>query len=356
MDVEWERLSEDRLDRLLVDAELGIARLRAVQMAVVTEKKRRRSHQADGYRSIVDWVAARADIDHKTARSVCWTATRLAEAPDVAEELASGLLSFDRAEQVARLPEQKRADHGGLDISQLRRLVAHHRRLSPRRERWAAGNGFLNFSPDSDGLATNLWGSLPGLDARLVEKAIDQRADEVVTDTGLGVAQRRAVALVAICQDSLYGGQPSSDGVPVDVGVIVDARTAAATKGETGVAVITGPRLGRRALEEIMCDGTLEVFGISETGTPLTLGRKQRTVTRRQRRLILERDGGCTVEGCSSRYRLEVHHVIPWSAGGPTDEDNLITLCWYHHHIAVHREGLHVQRLGTSRVRLKRPR
>lgn len=354
--MDWHTLTEDRLDRLLVDAELGIARLRAVQMAVVTEKKRRRSHHADGYRSIVDWVAARGDIDHKTARSVCWTATRLGEAPDVAAELASGAMSFDRAEQVARLPEHVRADHQGLDVGQLRRLVAHHRRLTPKRERWAARNGFLNFSPETDQVMTDLWGSLPGLDARLVEKAIDQRADELTTDSGLGVAQRRAVALVAICQDSLYDDRSSPESQPVEVGVMVDARTAAATNAETGVAVLTGPRLGRRALEEIMCNGVVEVFGITETGIPLGLGRKQRTVTRRLRRFILDRDGGCTVEGCSSRYRLEIHHVLPWSHGGRTDPEHLITLCWYHHHIAVHREGLQVHRHGTSRIRLKRPR
>lgn len=42
--------------------------------------------------------------------------------------------------------------------------------------------------------------------------------------------------------------------------------------------------------------------------------------------------------------------------GGSTDADNLITLCWFHHHISVHREGLHIIRTGTSRVGLKRPR
>jgi hypothetical protein len=34
----------------------------------------------------------------------------------------------------------------------------------------------------------------------------------------------------------------------------------------------------------------------------------------------------------------------------------LVTLCWYHHHVAVHQEGLQIVRIGQSRVRLKRPR
>lgn len=354
--MDWERSTEDQLDRMLADAELGVARLRAVQMAVLAEKKRRRSFHQDGYRSIVDWVAARADIDHRTARSLCWTSTRLETAPDVARALASGDVTFDRAEQVARLPESHREEHRQFDIGQLRRLVAHHRRLSPKRERWVASSGFINFQPDVDEVTTNLWGSLPGLDARLVEKAIDQRADEIVgPDARLGVARRRAIALVAICQDSLYDSGNSTVPPPVEVAVTVDATTAAKSNAETGVAVVAGPRIGRRALEEIVCDGVVEVIGLSAAGEPLNLGRRSRTVSRKLRRHVLSRDGGCTVEGCSSRYRLEAHHVVPWSRGGRTDALDLITLCWFHHHIAVHREGLSVRRLGVSRVRLKRP-
>ncbi|MBC7442992.1 MAG: HNH endonuclease, partial [Ramlibacter sp.] len=28
----------------------------------------------------------------------------------------------------------------------------------------------------------------------------------------------------------------------------------------------------------------------------------------------------------------EVHHVIPWVHHGPTDLDNGVLLCWFHHH------------------------
>ena len=100
----------------------------------------------------------------------------------------------------------------------------------------------------------------------------------------------------------------------------------------------------------------VEVVGVAESGEPLSLGRRSRTVSLRLRRFVLDRDGGCVAEGCPSRYRLEVHHVTPWSVGGRTDADELVTLCWFHHHVAVHREGMELHRVGTSRVRLKRPR
>jgi len=355
--MEWGKLTEDQLDRMLVRSEREIAALRAVQIAVIREKKGRQSHNADGYRSIVDWVAARADISHRTSRSIFWTASRLADSPEVEQHLAAGEITFDRAEQVARLPRDQRDQHECYDIAQLRRLVAHHRRLTPRREKENATDGFLNFQSSWDETVTNFWGELPGLDARLVEKAVDQRADEVLgPEPGLGVARRRALALVAICQDSLYSSGSPENSPATEVVVTVDARPAARDGGETGVAVLTGPRIGRRALEEIFCNGVVDVVGVAEDGTPLSLGRRSRTVSRKLRRHVLARDMGCTVDGCPSNYRLEVHHSEPWYRGGATDAENLVTLCWYHHHVAVHQEGLQIVRIGQSRVRLKRPR
>ncbi|HEU5113348.1 MAG TPA: HNH endonuclease signature motif containing protein [Acidimicrobiia bacterium] len=178
----------------------------------------------------------------------------------------------------------------------------------------------------------------------------------IASDQNLALAERRALALVAICQDSLYQTGQGSESTLVDVTVIVEVAAALETNAEKGVSVLAGPRIGPGRFEEILCQGKVDLVGIGENGKPLDLGRRSRTVTRKLRRHVLHRDGGCTVEGCSSRYRLEVHHVLPWSHGGSTDTDNLITLCWYHHHVSVHREGLHLYRTGTSRIRLKRPR
>ncbi len=355
--MEWGELSEDQLDVLIIQSETEIAKLRAIEMAAIATKKALESHHADGYRSIVDWVAARADVSHRTARSLCWTATRLSQAPEIAERLASGEISFDRAEQLARLPEEHRRGHEGFDIAQLRRRVAHYRRLSPAREKKVSQNGFVNFQPSWDETTTRFWGELAGVDSRLVEKAVDQRADELISAADrLPVAERRALALVSICQDSLYEGTAQDDSPPTQVTVTVEARAAAPSQGQAGVSILTGPRIGSRALEAILCNGIVDVIGITEQGIPIGLGRKTRTVSNKLRQFVHARDGGCTVEGCSSRYRLEAHHITPWSRGGTTNPDNLTTLCWYHHHVAIHKHGLQIFRIGTSRIRLKQPK
>lgn len=353
--MEWGKLTDDQLDEAIVRAEEGIARLRALETAAIAEKRERKTHLQDGYRSIVDWVAARADVNPKTARRLCWTASRLREAPEVADAMAAGKITFDRAEQVSRLPEDHRAGHERYDIAQLRRQVAHHKRISRKREK-TSSLGYLQFQPSSDEMSESIWGELPGVDSVFVKKAIDQRADEIIdSSSGLGVAERRALALVSICQDSLYEETAPDQTPSSDVTVIVDARDAAATNGEAGVFVLNGPRIGRQALEAVVCNSQVEVLGIAEDGKPLNLGRKTRTVSPALRRFVLARDMGCTAEGCSSGYRLEVHHTVPFTEGGATDAEDLVSLCWFHHHVAVHRLGFTLYRVGASRVRLKRP-
>ncbi|HJQ94631.1 MAG TPA: HNH endonuclease, partial [Acidimicrobiia bacterium] len=59
---------------------------------------------------------------------------------------------------------------------------------------------------------------------------------------------------------------------------------------------------------------------------------------------VLPPAGGetCSIEGCRSRYRLQIHHIRPRSRGGGHHPDNLITLCWYHHHVAIHGMGMEI--------------
>jgi hypothetical protein len=66
--MDWGSLTEDQLDRIIAQSEQEIAGWRVVEMAAIRKRKARQSHQADGYRSIVDWVAARADPASPTGR------------------------------------------------------------------------------------------------------------------------------------------------------------------------------------------------------------------------------------------------------------------------------------------------
>ena len=57
-------------------------------------------------------------------------------------------------------------------------------------------------------------------------------------------------------------------------------------------------------------------------GLPVSVGRTQRTVPERTRRLVILRYRGCCVPGCTADQFLHVHHVIHWDPDygtGPTD-------------------------------------
>ena len=99
---------------------------------------------------------------------------------------------------------------------------------------------------------------------------------------------------------------------------------------DTEGAWLTGkPRLPRQITEKLTCDGILQPIWHTQ-GTPVNVGRAQRIVPTRTRRLVEDRDRGCRFPGCTSTH-VECHHLIPWADGGPTDTPNLAGLCPFHH-------------------------
>ena len=86
----------------------------------------------------------------------------------------------------------------------------------------------------------------------------------------------------------------------------------------------------------ITCDGLLSPVFV-DGSIPISVGRTQRMIPQRTRLLVLLRDQGCTVPGCNEAHFLEVHHIVHWENGGPTDTWNLITLCSRHHR--MHHRG-----------------
>ena len=163
--------------------------------------------------------------------------------------------------------------------------------------------------------------------------------------------QRRALALTTLCQDELdrhpmvasatepAGVSPRSRREPL---LMVVARNplAEASGFEQGVSVLAGGRVGPDTVDLIQCSGRVE--SITVTGQDITHHGSTSTIRPGLRRAVLARDEGCTIDGCSSSYRLEVHHILERSRGGDHSAENLTTLCWWHHHVAVHRRGMRI--------------
>ena len=332
-----DQVCADRLEVEIKAAEAAIARLRAFQAERLAVLRHLEIYRTDGARSMRDWTAATLDVSHDTAQALL-TASQ-------AEELLEDV-SFDRAVATARLVAA-----GGdadtvewsrrFDISGVKRLVARQRRLTRVSEQEANEQQRVRVYPNFDRSQYDLSGAFNSTGGRTVELFLDRLADELPADHTLSRERRRAAGLVAHAEDYLNTttGDPATEASPMGViNVHADADLIAATGGEAGAEIEFGPKIGPLALEELLCTGKVRII-LTTDSQPAASTHATREIPSHTRTHVLKRDGGCTIAGCNSRYRLEPHHITAWSQGGNHHPDNLTTLCWYHHHVIIHRHG-----------------
>ncbi|MGI8699961.1 MAG: HNH endonuclease signature motif containing protein [Nocardioidaceae bacterium] len=129
-----------------------------------------------------------------------------------------------------------------------------------------------------------------------------------------------ADALVDVCGRSL-GAAPKPRQSHYRVLVHLDT---------AGGWVNAGSAVPPSLLRKVTCDG--RVAPLWETsGRPVNVGRSMRIVPEHTRRLVEDRDRECLFPGCHVDRFLEVHHLVHWADGGPTDTANLGCLCPFHH-------------------------
>lgn len=338
-------LTPDQVEQALLEDERIIARARARQMATLVVADVMQLATADGCGSMREWVAGRLDISVETAARLTAAARRLEDQPEIAGQLLTGEITFDRAEAMSRIPEAHHDERlQGVDIRGLHQIAARHRRVAWENGHESHRSQYLAIQPNLDESSWRMWAVLDGYSGAVVDKVLTEAADRVPRlpdDFRPGLGYRRAVALTTICEETRAGAAST----PL-ITVFVD---------ESGAEIAGATPVGADILDRIACSANLEVIRTSE-GRPLAMGRRTRVIPNRLRRFILHRDGGCTADGCTSRYRLEPHHIIQWSLGGPTDPENLATLCWFHHHVVAHGWGYRIDpRLGPGRIRFIKP-
>ena len=119
-------------------------------------------------------------------------------------------------------------------------------------------------------------------------------------------------------------------GVRGQLSIVVDVPYLA-SNGEQGRCEIPGiGEIARSELERRACDADIYGLIFSSDGLPLNHGRKTRTVSPQQWRVLVARDRGCVICGARPDW-CQAHHVKPWLWGGRTDLDNLALVCHGHH-------------------------
>ncbi len=189
--------------------------------------------------------------------------------------------------------------------------------------------------------------AMSGADADLFLAALDERADQIIDPNDEHrprLEQRRVDALVSLALDTATDTTLDSANVAprrLKADIFIDATQAASTGGETGAITRSGVKVGSNTLEEILCVGETQTTLIDADGLKAVPTNGDR-LPNRTRQYIFYRDGACTADGCTSRYRLEPHHIQPRSHRGDHHPDNLTLLCWFHHHVVVHQQGFRI--------------
>jgi HNH endonuclease/Domain of unknown function (DUF222) len=92
-------------------------------------------------------------------------------------------------------------------------------------------------------------------------------------------------------------------------------------------------------------------------GRALDVGTGQRLATTAQRTALQAMYATCGYPNCTVPFEAcEIHHVVPWELGGPTDLANLLPLCLIegHHHL-VHEGGWTLTMTRDRVVTIRRP-
>jgi hypothetical protein len=307
-----------------------------------------------GVVSAAHWLAWKAGLSGAHAQQVVSVARRRGDLPVMFAAFDAGELSFDQVAPIAaKAPawaDAELCEFARLaTVTQLRRVMRSYE-FPPDPTPGTADDDDGPDGPDDHGAVAepveslSMWhcddgrwelrGELDAEHGAIVDAALREAQDALFRRDGDKAT--KVDALVEIANRSL-------DTV-VDVGRRDRYRVHVHVDVDNTMTDGLGYRLPDWLRDLIWCD-TIITTVHEHGGIPVSVGRAQRTVPERTRRLVILRDRGCRVPGCNGDRFLEVHHVIHWDphdGAGPTDTWNLACLCPRHHRL--HHQG----KLGIS--------
>ncbi|OBI58971.1 hypothetical protein A5667_16820 [Mycolicibacterium fortuitum] len=309
---------------------------------IVAELDRDELCGATGARSIAALVAWKTGIAPRNAETVVAVARRLEQFPRCAQGMCEGRLSLDQVGVIAEHAADGSDEHyaelaASATVRQLRTAV----KLEPRPEPETRPEPERSITKTVEDEYTTWRIRLPRLDAAKFDTALQAHHDAVITDwrrdhdtdheqappfPGLVDA---FMSLVQAGWDTEAARRPHGLHTTVAVHLNVEDRIA---------ALHLGPVLSEDQRRYLLCDATCEAW-FERQGQLIGVGRSTRTISRRLRRALEHRDRCCVVPGCGATRGLHAHHIVHWEDGGPTDLDNLVLVCPYHHRLH-HRGGI----------------
>ncbi len=164
-------------------------------------------------------------------------------------------------------------------------------------------------------------------------KAGEQRGDADFVERRFDRNRLAAEALGTL----VAGGHQQARPLEADVTLIVDAHieTTGELQEQSACETSAGAAIPPASVRRLVCQGRVTPVIVGSNGVALAAGRTIRHANRALRAMYR----CCAFGECDVAFdRCEIHHILPWELGGPTDLINLIPLCSRHHHV-VHQGG-----------------
>ncbi|MEZ5299024.1 MAG: DUF222 domain-containing protein [Ilumatobacteraceae bacterium] len=287
-----------------------------------------------GMRTPAAWLAWRSGLSPEHAGQVVRLAKVRDRYPLLFDAFEQGVVSADQMTELVKAPEWAQSQVLGFaeigTVTRLRRAIRdeafEHDPDEPADEKRArAPQNRVSF-----GIRDGRWKLTGDLDLDLgkrVEAAFTEAKDRLFDDGNPDASW--SDALVDVAERSL-------DQVPSR-----DRRDRYRTwfhhdTGSGATNTTDGWRIPQNLARLCSCDG-LGAVVYHHDGLPVSVGRTQYIVPDRTRRVVERRDRGCRVPGCTAERFVEIHHIVHWEDGGPTDTWNLLCLCARHHR--MHHKG-----------------
>ncbi|BCN79192.1 HNH endonuclease signature motif containing protein [Prescottella equi] len=356
----------------------AIEQLEALRVATVAEiDERAVSFDTLGFRSVKQWLAANTLLEVPAAARILALGRMLARQPEIADAFNAGDISAEHASLIGKFCETPPRGMPNEALDSCRKVLLDAasgpaattttvRTCISRLERIFESDEL----PASEDTERNEFHASKTLNGRVSVKGdLDAVTGEMLL-TALSAltkprnllddpaekrppARQRADAFAEILRRYLDSGDaPVEGGERPHLSLHVNASDLARSEsahewvnpdgesdlfGDKDIARMphTGP-LSIATARRLACDCHLTPI-VMDDGVPLNLGRTSRTVSKKQRRALIARDHGCAFPGCGTPpAHCEGHHVKHWADGGPTDLDNLVLLCRYHHALLHH--------------------
>ena len=306
------------------------------------ELDRRDAWRDDGAASGESWIVAETGASVPTARAQAHVAERLFDLPHLAESLCSGEVSFDQVrvladvatpETDAELAEAARG-RSVIELGELARAAA-----PPPKPAAAPERRSVRFNARTGTMTAQL----PAVDFTTVQALVEAKAKKIPSDGTTPWDERQGDAFMDIMAGATSGGRPmgGAKGVylvvaHVPLEALIDQDGA---ESDLFGELERGGLISAGVTRRLACEGSVVVAIDDADGHTMYEGRATRDATPAQRREIMRRDRHCRFPGCAHVVFHQPHHMDEWQRDdGPTDLDNLLALCTYHHAL-VHSKG-----------------